>query len=96
MPATPGHVYHLFPVRTMHRDALQAHLGAAGIETLIHYPIALTRQPAFAPYSPEPAPNAERAALELLSLPLYPRLRDADVARITDAVGEFQKGRAFA
>jgi dTDP-3-amino-3,4,6-trideoxy-alpha-D-glucose transaminase len=96
LPDAPGHVYHLFPVRTMHRDALQVHLGAAGIETLIHYPVALTHQPAFAPFRPAPAPTAERAARELLSLPLYPRLRDADVARIADAVGEFQKGRAFA
>jgi dTDP-4-amino-4,6-dideoxygalactose transaminase len=96
LPDAPGHVYHLFPVRTMHRDALLAHLGAAGIEALIHYPVALTQQPAFAPYHPAPAPNAERAARELLSLPLYPRLRDADVARVAEAVGEFQKGRAFA
>ncbi len=42
-----GHVYHLFPVRSANRDALQHHLRAAGIETLIHYPVPLTAQPAF-------------------------------------------------
>ncbi len=47
-----GHVYHLFPVRSGRRDALQAHLRAAGIETLIHYPVPLPDQPAFAHASP--------------------------------------------
>ncbi|MBE3096992.1 MAG: DegT/DnrJ/EryC1/StrS family aminotransferase, partial [Planctomycetes bacterium] len=41
-----GHVYHLFPVRAQERDRLQAHLSAAGIETLIHYPVPIPRQPA--------------------------------------------------
>lgn len=43
-----GHVYHLFPVRTRRRDQLQTHLREAGIETLIHYPLTLPQQPAFA------------------------------------------------
>jgi dTDP-4-amino-4,6-dideoxygalactose transaminase len=89
-----GHVYHLFPVRSAGRDELRQHLRAAGVETLIHYPLPLPRQPAFA-VSVE-TPVADRAANELLSLPLYPRLRDADVARVAGAVAEFQKGRAFA
>ncbi|MEQ1575714.1 MAG: DegT/DnrJ/EryC1/StrS family aminotransferase, partial [Vicinamibacterales bacterium] len=43
----PGHVYHLFAVRSDARDALQAHLRASGIETLIHYPVPLHEQAAF-------------------------------------------------
>lgn len=91
-----GHVYHLFPVRSSERDALQAHLGAAGIDTLIHYPVPLTSQPAFAPYAPADCPVAAAAARELLSLPLHPRLDDADVARVADAAAAFQKGRVLA
>ena len=94
--ADPGHVYHLFPVRSAGRDDLQAHLRAAGIETLVHYPIPLPRQPAFAVLQPRAVPAADRAARELLSLPLHPRLTEADVSRVSAAVCEYQRGRAFA
>ena len=89
----PGHVYHLFPVRTPGRDALRAHLAAAGVETLIHYPVPLDLQPAFAPYAPPPCREARRAADELLSLPLHPRLSAADVAHVAESVGAFERGR---
>jgi dTDP-3-amino-3,4,6-trideoxy-alpha-D-glucose transaminase len=87
----PGHVYHLFAVRCRQRDALQHHLRGAGIETLIHYPVALPDQLAFAGYRPAPAPAAARAAAELLSLPMHPRLTDQAVARVADAVRSFRK-----
>lgn len=92
----PGHVYHLFPVRVAARDALQAHLRAEGIETLIHYPIPLHEQPAFAPFGAAPCPRASTAARELLSLPLHPRLRDDEVDVVTAATAGFLKGRVFA
>jgi dTDP-3-amino-3,4,6-trideoxy-alpha-D-glucose transaminase len=92
----PGHVYHLFPVRSATRDEMQAHLRTAGIDTLVHYPITLPRQAAFAALDPRAAPVADRAAQELLSLPLHPRLREADVIRVAAAVCEYQRGRAFA
>ena len=91
-----GHVYHLFPIRSPRRDALQAHLTAAGIETLIHYPLALPDQQAFAAFAPIACPIASTVAREVLSLPLHPRLQDADVVRVADAVGTFQKGRVLA
>ncbi|MGE3340287.1 MAG: DegT/DnrJ/EryC1/StrS family aminotransferase [Alphaproteobacteria bacterium] len=81
-----GHVYHLFPVRHPSRDALRAHLDAAGIETLIHYPIPLDAQQAFAQFGPAPCPVAARAASELLSLPLHPALGEHDVDRVTGAI----------
>jgi dTDP-4-amino-4,6-dideoxygalactose transaminase len=87
-----GHVYHLFPVRSPNRDALQASLATQGIETLIHYPISLAQQPAFAAYRPGPCPVATDAAGELLSLPLHPRLTDADVTRVASTAAEYQKG----
>jgi dTDP-4-amino-4,6-dideoxygalactose transaminase len=88
----PGHVYHLFPVRSARRDALQAHLARAGVETLIHYPIPLQSQPAFADLGPRACPVAARAAAELVSLPLPPRLRDEDVGFVTGAIDAFEKG----
>ena len=91
-----GHVYHLFPVRTPDRDALQRHLRDAGVETLIHYPVALTAQRAFAGFAPADCPNAARAAGEVLSLPLHPRLTEAEVTRVAAAAAGFQKGRVLA
>jgi len=82
----PGHVYHLFPVRTTRRSSLQAHLFAAGIETLVHYPVAIPRQPAFASANPAECPRAEAAADEVLSLPLHPALPFTDVGAIADAI----------
>jgi dTDP-4-amino-4,6-dideoxygalactose transaminase len=91
-----GHVYHLFPVRVARRDALRDHLDAAGIETLIHYPVPLTKQPAFRPQASTDCPAATRAASELLSLPLNPRLTGADVARVAAAAAAFAAGRVLA
>ena len=88
----PGHVYHLFPVRLRARDELAAHLAAAGIGTLIHYPVPLSEQQAFAAYEPRQCPVASAAAAELLSLPLHPRLADVDVARVARSVNAFVKG----
>ncbi len=85
----PGHVYHLFPVRSTARDACQAHLKAAGIETLIHYPIPIPDQPAFAALPPASCAIARQVCGELLSLPLHPGLADADVARVAEAVHAF-------
>jgi dTDP-3-amino-3,4,6-trideoxy-alpha-D-glucose transaminase len=85
----PGHVYHLFPVRTPQRSALQAHLRSAGVETLVHYPVTISRQPAFASSNPTDCPHANRAADEVLSLPLYPGLSLADAHAVADAVRSF-------
>jgi dTDP-4-amino-4,6-dideoxygalactose transaminase len=83
-------------VRLERRDELSAHLKRAGIGTLIHYPVALSAQEAFAAYKPVECPVASAAAAELLSLPLHPRLTDADVARVTREVGAFVKGHTTA
>jgi dTDP-3-amino-3,4,6-trideoxy-alpha-D-glucose transaminase len=85
-----GHVYHLFPVRAADRDALRAHLRTEQIDTLVHYPLALNEQAAFAGARPGDCPHAERAARELVSLPLHPRLQDVDVDRICRAVTAFR------
>ena len=82
----PGHVYHLFPVRTARRDDLQAHLATRGIGTLVHYPISIPRQPAFRALASAPCPAAERAAAEVCSLPLHPLLPDEDADFVAAAL----------
>jgi dTDP-4-amino-4,6-dideoxygalactose transaminase len=83
-------VHHLFVVRHPRRDALAAALRARGIGTLIHYPIPLHLQPAFASLGGRPGdlPVAEKATSEILSLPLYPELRDEQARGVVEAVRE--------
>lgn len=76
--------WHLFRVRSTERDALRARLAAAGIETGVHYPVPPHRQPAYAGTAAARAslPNAERAAREVLSLPIGPHLTADQVERV--------------
>jgi dTDP-4-amino-4,6-dideoxygalactose transaminase len=87
------HVYHLFVIRTARRDALMAHLEAEGIGSIIHYPIPIHLQKAYAGKWQEGAfSETERAAKEILSLPIYPTLSDAAVDRVIEVVrGFFEK-----
>ena len=85
-----GHVYHLFVVRTPERDAFRAHMTAQGVQTLVHYPKSLTRQPAIESERPAPCPEAERAAEEVCSLPLYPSMSPDDVDLVCEAVQSFR------
>ncbi|MGE0452856.1 MAG: DegT/DnrJ/EryC1/StrS family aminotransferase [Vicinamibacteria bacterium] len=79
--------YHLFVVRHPRRDALMEALGRHGIGSLIHYPIPLHLQPAFAGSGQAgDFPQAERAAREILSLPLYPALRDEQALEVAAAL----------
>ncbi len=81
-----GHVYHLFPVLSSGRDAMQAHLRSKGIETLIHYPVPIPRQPALAAENPAECPVASRVCREVLSLPLYPALDEHAISAVTEAL----------
>jgi dTDP-4-amino-4,6-dideoxygalactose transaminase len=91
-----GHVYHLFVIRSSERDALQAHLSASRIETLIHYPIPLMDQPAFKRWRRNDCTVAAQATREILSLPLHHRLTDTDVERICVGIDAFEKGHILA
>ncbi len=82
----PGHVYHLFPVRSANRESVRAALAERGVETLIHYPIALPAQPAFAALSPAACPKGARLANEVFSLPLHPQLSDEHVDVVAAAL----------
>lgn len=85
------HVYHLYVVRTAHRDALQQHLHQHGIGTLIHYPVPPHRQAAYAALNIAPGtyPIAEALAASCLSLPLWPGMQEEQVAAVAAAVREF-------
>ncbi len=87
-PALSAH--HLYVVRHPERDRLAAGLARRGVDTLIHYPIPVHLQPAFAPWggAPGDCPVAERAASEILSLPLYPELEEAAVEYVCQAIRE--------
>lgn len=90
-----GHVYHLFVVRAAsrsgaRRDALQAHLAASGIDTLVHYPVPIPMQPAFAGLDPADCPRAMAACHEVLSLPLHPALGHSEVDEVAAAVRDFR------
>jgi dTDP-4-amino-4,6-dideoxygalactose transaminase len=97
LPADPEgavSVYHQFTLLTDRRDDLKAHLAAAGIGSGIYYPIPLHRQPALAAHLPAGVddlslPVSERASERALSLPMFPQLRDDEVARVVAALGEF-------
>ncbi len=80
------HAWHLFVVRHPDRDALQRHLDAHGVQTLVHYPVPPHRQAACATPSGTRFPVAERLAGEVLSLPIGPHLTVADADRVADAV----------
>jgi dTDP-4-amino-4,6-dideoxygalactose transaminase len=81
-----GHVYHLFPVLSEAREAVRARLKEAGIDSLIHYPVPIQRQPALAAARAADCPIADRVCSQVFSLPLYPSL-DADaVDRVAAAV----------
>lgn len=77
LPAwTPSQSFNIFTLRTPRRDALKEALTAAGIESAIYYPLPLHLQPCFRElgYEPGSLPNAERAATEVLSIPVHPDL----------------------
>ena len=84
-----GHVYHQYTVAVERsRDQLQQRLHDLGIGTAVHYPVPVHRQPAYIKlgYGNMSLPVADRAASEVLSLPVHPALSDSDLQRIIDSV----------
>lgn len=82
--AVPSH--HLYVVRVGDRDGVRARLEARGVGTDVHYQNAVHQQPAFEGYPRGPLPVTERAVAEILSLPLYPELRDEEADRVAEAL----------
>ncbi|MDI2126742.1 DegT/DnrJ/EryC1/StrS family aminotransferase [Yinghuangia seranimata] len=93
LPRTaPGnvHVWHLYAVRVARRDAVLADLNAAGIGAGVHYPVPVHLQPAFRAlgHAPGDFPVAERAAAEILTLPLYPQITEEQQVRVVEALAK--------
>jgi len=86
-----GHCFHLFVIACEERDELADHLVNYGIETGIHYSIPLHLQKPFMDASGTPCPRAEWAAKSVLSLPLYPQLRDDEQDRVIEGIREFYR-----
>jgi dTDP-4-amino-4,6-dideoxygalactose transaminase len=84
-------VYHLYVVRSDDRDGLMKHLKKAGIGTGIHYPIPLHLQKAYAGmnYRKGDFPITEKAAAEIVSLPMFPHLRAEQQARVAEEILTF-------
>ena len=84
-------IYNQYTLRAERRDQLQAHLKERGIGTAIYYPLPLHLQPCFAylGYRPGSCPEAERAAGEVLSLPVYPELTRSQLDEVAGAVRDF-------
>jgi dTDP-4-amino-4,6-dideoxygalactose transaminase len=85
------HVYHQYVIRTARRDELRAWLTEQGIGSEIYYPLALHQQKAlaFLGYREGDFPESERAAREVLALPIFPQLRDDEQERVVGAICDF-------
>ena len=86
--ADTRHVYHVYAVRCANRDDLQVSLRANGVQTGIHYPIPVHLQEAYRDlgYRAGEFPNSERAAREVLSLPLYPEMTNVQVEMVAATI----------
>ena len=85
----PGHVYHLFPVLASDRAAFMSHMEAAGVSTIIHYPVPIPRQGALSGQPSAHCPVADRVCQAVCSIPLHPRLTDTEVDMVAVAVRQW-------
>ncbi len=88
-PVEDEAVWHLFPIRLRRRDALRAHLLAAGIQTGIHYAAPIYRMAPFLAYGPSGETVSDRLSAELLSLPFWPAMPIEAVTRVCDEIRTF-------
>ena len=86
-------IFNQYTIRTQRRDALQAFLKGKGIGSAIYYPLPLHLQPCFAHlgYKKGSMPESEKAAAEVLSLPIFPELAQAQLDEVATAVREFHQ-----
>jgi len=87
------HVYHLFVIRTSHRDELMKYLQANGVGCIIHYPIPIHLQPAYKEHHWQEGdfPITETCAKEILSLPMFPELAVEQIDYVCETIRQFFK-----
>ena len=83
------HAWHLYVTALPQRDGLQKHLAKNGITASVHYSLPVHRHPAWAPSNSIILPHTEKAAQEVLSLPIYPELSNSDVESVIATVRSF-------
>ena len=88
-PKAPNSVFHIFPIFTDRRDALQRYLLSEGVETNIHYPIPPHRQRCFPQFNHLVLPVTERLAATELSLPISPALSPSDARFVAEKILHF-------
>jgi len=96
-PQTPDgyeHVFHQYTIRVPHRNQLQKYLSDRKIGNAVYYPVPLHLQPIYASlgHSRGAFPEAELAAAEALSLPMFPELKTEQMERVVEAIAEFFRG----
>ena len=84
--AHPLHAYHLAVLRSLDRTNARAELEAAGVATAIHYPLAITQQPAYRDLEHADCPIAESWAAECLSVPCFPEMTEAEIDQVCAAL----------
>jgi len=89
------HVYHVYTLRARDRDGVQASLQAEGIQTAVHYAVPAHLQPAYADlgYSGGAFLQSEKAAREVLSLPIYPEMTDDQIHKVSQALTSIAAAR---
>jgi dTDP-4-amino-4,6-dideoxygalactose transaminase len=90
----PGHVWHLFVIRSQNRDKLHDYLADNEIQTIIHYPIPPHKQPAYKEWNKMSLPLTENIHNQVLSLPISPLMSDIEVRSVTEIINNFNQGIA--
>jgi len=83
------HVWHVYAIRCQRRDELQKHLAAAGVQTVIHYPIPPHRQEAYVTWAGLDLPITEAIHREVLSLPMGPHINFDNVASVAEIINRW-------
>src|SRR3989442_2123294 len=92
----PRHVYHMYVVRTKHRDSLKEFLSVRGIGVGVHYPIPIHLQPVFRTLlSPQRLPVTERECARVLSLPISPSISEDSLEYVTNQIGDFFRSNGY-
>lgn len=87
------HVFHLYVIRHSNREAFCAYLKREGVSTIIHYPVPIHLQEAYKylGYLQGSFPVAEKIAKEIVSLPIFPQLKDEEVKRIVELINSYEE-----
>jgi dTDP-4-amino-4,6-dideoxygalactose transaminase len=91
IPEGLTHIFHQYVIRVPKRDSLREYLKAQGIETGIHYPIPLHRQPAFEKLGLDQVvlPQTDKCVEEIISLPIYPEMTENQIEFVVDRIKDF-------